>query len=303
MAVRHFISLFDFSPVQLQNLLDRAIKMKAMQKSGESHRVLEGKTLAMLFEQRSTRTRLGFAAGMAQLGGATVTLSAQETHLGQGESIEHTARVFSGMVDAVMIRTPSHERLEAFVENSEVPVINAMTSYNHPCQLLADMQTYRELRGDIKGATVAFLGDGYNMCNSYINATTQFQFQLRVACPKGYEPDLSKSADTHRVTLVASPEEAMTDADLVVTDVWNSMAHEKEGSRAKAERIAAFRPYQVTPSLLDKANKDVVFMHCLPAHIGEEVSEDMLDDRRSAVWQEASNRLHSQKALLELLLT
>lgn len=304
MAVRHFLSLFDLCPEELRRLLDRAIELKKMQRTGVSHRPLAGKTLAMLFEQKSTRTRLGFEVGMAQMGGASVFLAPQDIQLGRGESIEHTAKVFSQMVDAVMIRTSSHENLLTLAEHCEVPVINGMTSVSHPCQLLADMQTYQEKRGDIKGATVAFLGDGYNMCNSYIHAARQFGFQLRIACPQEHQPPpqwLQGAGEA--VTLSGSPEEAVSGADLVVTDVWISMAHEdsQEGINREA-RLKVFRPYQVTPALMDKASSDALFMHCLPAHLGEEVSKNMLADARSVVWEEAGNRLHSQKALLEMLL-
>lgn len=302
MFARHFLSLFDLSPAELQSVLSRAIDLKRMQQEAVLHQPLANKTLAMLFEQSSTRTRLGFEIGMNQLGGKAVFLSARDIQLGRGESIEHTAKVLSGMVDVVMIRTSSHARLEAFAEHSAVPVINGMTSRNHPCQLLADMQTYLELRGDIKNAKVAFLGDGYNMCNSYINAACQFGFELRISCPRGYEPSVPAEAQA-QVSLLSTPQEAVAGAALVVTDVWTSMAHEQNGAKARNERLAIFRPYQVNPALMDAADKNALFMHCLPAHPNEEVSEDMLDDPRSVVWQEANNRLHSQKALLEFLLT
>lgn len=302
MPARHFLSLFDLSPAELRSVLSRAIDLKRMQQEAVSHQPLANKTLVMLFEQSSTRTRLGFEIGMHQLGGKAVFLSARDIQLGRGEAIEHTAKVLSGMADVVMIRTSSHERIETFAEHSEVPVINGMTSYNHPCQLLADMQTYLELRGDIKNAKVAFLGDGYNMCNSYINAACQFGFELRVSCPKGYEPSVPAEAKA-QVSLLPTPQEAVAGATLVVTDVWTSMAHEQNGAKARNERLAIFRPYQANPALMDAADKDALFMHCLPAHPSEEVSEDMLDDPRSVVWQEANNRLHSQKALLEFLLT
>ncbi len=293
---RHFLNLLDWQPDELKGLIARAIELK--KQPSPDHRPLAGKTLAMLFEQASTRTRVGFEAGMNQLGGAAVFLSPQDVHLGRGESIEHTAKVLSEMVDGVMIRTPSYDRLKLFAQNSRVPVINGMTSLNHPCQLLADIQTYWELRGDIAGAKVAFLGDGHNMCRSYVRAARQFGFQLHIACPSGYEPDLASEL-TSSIILGNDPKSAVANADLVVTDVWTSLAHDES---EKSSRIKAFLGYQVTPAVMSEASGDALFMHCLPAHVGEEVSADMLDHPQSVVWTEAGNRLHSQKALLERLL-
>ena len=297
MAARHFLTLSDLSVVEIQRLLKRATEMKKLQQDGVSHRSLEGKVLAMIFEQSSTRTRVGFEAGMAQLGGHAIFLSPQDTHLSRGEPITHTAKTLAQMVDGVMMRTASHEHLEVLAKHSSVPVINAMTSFNHPCQLLADLQTWQEQRGDIEGATVAFLGDGYNMCRSYMHAALHLSFQLQIGCPAAYQPDLSEQAD--RIMVTADPVVAVTGADLVVTDVWNSLSHDKNEHDARRQ---AFAPYQVNLELMAKANKDALFMHCLPAHVGEEVSADMLDHPASLVWEEAGNRLHTQKALLELLL-
>jgi len=218
--------------------------------------------------------------------------------LGRGEPVEDTARVLSRMVDAVMIRANSHEDVERFARVSTVPVINGLSDDLHPCQLLADMQTYQELRGSIKGKTVVWVGDGNNMCNSYIEAAIQFDFQLRVACPEGYEPSAELLALAgERVQIVRDPREAVVGAHLVSTDVWASMGQEEEA----AERMRQFKPYQVTRALLDAAAEDVLFLHCLPAHRGEEISEDLLDDPRAAAWDQAENRLHAQKALLEFL--
>jgi len=299
MANRDFLTLLDSSPEELEEIVARARELKRLQRDHKLHQSLSGRTLAMIFQQNSTRTRLGFEAGMTQLGGHAVFLSPSDTQLGRGEPISDTARVLSEMVDAVVIRTPSHEDLITFTEAASVPVINAMTSRFHPCQLLADMQTFAELRGPIAGRAVAFVGDGYNMCHSYINAARQWGFQLKIACPEGYEPDPEILASCNSAVLVESAREAVDQADLVVTDVWSSMGHEEE----QAGRKARFAPYQVNEALLDHASRDVVFLHCLPAHRGEEVSETLLDDPRSAVWQEAGNRLHTQKALLEFLLT
>lgn len=298
MNKRDFISLFDCSAEELVELVARARALKAMVRDGRLHQPLQGRTLATIFEQNSTRTRVAFEAGMNQLGGHAIVLTPDDTQLGRGEPVEDTARVLAGMVDGVAIRTSSHEDVCRFAAAAGVPVINAMTAHGHPCQLLADIQTYEELRGPINERTVAFVGDGYNMCNSYIEAARQWGFRLRIACPEAYRPDPQMLAESNEATLVESAEEAVTGADLVVTDVWSSMGHEEEAR----QRRAAFAPFQVNETLLDRASADVLFMHCLPAHRGEEVSETLLDDPRSAVWQEAGNRLHSQKALLEFLL-
>ncbi|TGG92938.1 ornithine carbamoyltransferase [Natronospirillum operosum] len=299
MATRHFLSLLDLTPQELQQLIDRAIELKAMHKRREVHEPLKNRVLAMIFEKSSTRTRVSFEAGMTQLGGSALFLSPRDTQLGRGEPVEDSARVLSQMVDAVMIRTFEHATVETFAAHSEVPVINALTDFNHPCQLLADMQAYHEVRGSIQGKTVAWIGDGNNMCHSYINAARQWGFELRVACPEGYDPDAELvQANKDRVQIVRRPEDAVQGAHLVATDVWASMGQEEES----AQRLGIFAPYQVSPQLMDKADPQALFMHCLPAHRGEEVSHDMLDDPRSVVWEEAGNRLHAQKALLEFLL-
>ena len=295
-AARHFLTLADFSPEELKTVVARAGVLKQMQLDGERHQPLVGRTLAMIFELSSTRTRVSFEAGMHQLGGHALSISPSDSHLGRGEPVEDTARVLSEMVDAVMIRTFEHANVERFAGAATVPVINGMTGRSHPCQLLADVQTFNEVRGDIAGATVAFIGDGHNMCNSFIEAARLFGFELRIATPDGHAPDHALPAPN--VEVAGSPDDAVRGADLVVTDVWSSMGHEGE----EADRLAAFDGYQVTPSLLDRAKPDVLFMHCLPAHRGEEISADMLDDPRSVAWMEAGNRLHSQKALLEFLL-
>lgn len=297
--MRHFLTLLDLSPDELNWIINRAIELKKIHRSGEVYEPLKNKVLGMIFEKSSTRTRVSFEAGMAQLGGSAIFLSPRDTQLGRGEPIEDSARVLSRMVDVVMIRTFDHETVERFAAFSRVPVINALTDDFHPCQLLADVQAYVEHRGSIKGKTVAWIGDGNNMCHSYINAARQFGFTLNVACPEGFEPAehlVNENAD--RVNVMRDPKDAVKNADLVVTDVWASMGQEDE----QDDRLAKFRDYQVSPALLDLANDDVVFMHCLPAHRGEEVSEDLLDDKRAVVWDEAENRLHAQKALLEFLL-
>jgi len=299
MNLRHFLTLRDITSDEFRRLIQRAVKLKAMQKAGQPHTPLLHKTLGMVFEKSSTRTRISFEAGMAQLGGHAIFLSPRDTQLGRGELIEDTAKVLSRMVDIIMVRTFEHEKLLRFAEHSQAPVINALTDQYHPCQLLADMQTFFEHRGDIKGKTVAWIGDGNNMCHSYINAADLLDFQLNIAAPAGYlpEPDVVNQSKDH-IRLCATPAEAVVNADLVVTDVWSSMGQEEEA----LQRIAAFRDYCVTPSLMAKANSDALFMHCLPAHRGEEVEAQVIDGHQSVVWDEAENRLHSQKALLEMLL-
>ncbi|NRP51605.1 Ornithine carbamoyltransferase [Marinobacterium sp. xm-v-242] len=299
MGTRHFLTLLDLTPEELNKLINRAIELKRMRNAGEIYEPLKNRVMAMIFEKSSTRTRVSFEAGMAQFGGHAMFLSPRDTQLGRGEPIEDSARVISSMVDVVMIRTFSHELVETFAANSKVPVINALTDEFHPCQLLADMQTYQEIRGSIKGKTVAWVGDGNNMCSSYINAARQFDFHLNVACPKGFEPDAELlAANPGRVTITHDPKEAVKDSDLVVTDVWASMGQEEE----EALRLKRFDGFQVNTALMDLAKQDALFMHCLPAHRGEEVSDEMMDDPRCVAFQEAENRLHAQKALLEFLL-
>ena len=298
MSARHFLSLKDCTPQELVGLIRRGIELKDLRNRGLLFEPLKNRVLGMIFEKASTRTRLSFEAGMIQLGGQAIFLSPRDTQLGRGEPIGDAAIVMSRMLDAVMIRTFAHSTLTEFAANSRVPVINGLSDDLHPCQLLADMQTFQEHRGSIKGKTVAWIGDGNNMCNSYIEAAEQFDFQLRVACPEGYEPNrefLARAGD--RVTILRDPREAVAGVHLVSTDVWASMGQEEE----IAERHKLFKPYQVTRALLDAAAADVLFLHCLPAHRGEEISEDLLDDPRSVAWDQAENRLHVQKALLEFL--
>ncbi len=299
MQPRHFLTLMDLNAQELRRLMDRAIELKAMQRTGEIFEPLRNRTLGMVFEKSSTRTRVSFETAMIQFGGGALFLSPSATQLGRGEPVEDTARVLSSMADGIVIRTFEHEKLELFARYSRVPVVNGLTDKFHPCQLLADVQTFIEHRGEIVGRTVVWVGDGNNMCNSYINAARQFGFELRIACPEGYEPDadvLSKGGE--RVSLVRDPREAVREADLVVTDVWASMGQEDEQS----ERAGIFAAYQITDELLSLASDEVLFMHCLPAHRGEEVTEEVLEGAHSVVWDEAENRLHAQKALLEFLL-
>lgn len=298
MNLRHFLSFMDYTPEELQGLIRRAIELKDLRNRGVLFEPLKNRVLGMIFEKASTRTRVSFEAGMIQLGGQAIFLSPRDTQLGRGELISDSARVMSRMLDAVMIRTFAHANLEEFARHSRVPVINGLSDDLHPCQLLADLQTFQEHRGSIKGKTVAWVGDGNNMCNSYIEAAIRFDFQLNVACPEGYEPSQALlQLAGERVRVIRDPAQAVSGAHLVSTDVWASMGQEEESE----ERLASFSPYQVSRALLDHAAPDVLFMHCLPAHRGEEVSEDLLDDPRSVVWDQAENRLHAQKALLEFL--
>lgn len=300
MATRHFLTLLDLTPDELDYLIQRAIRIKTNLKTqGPVYTPLSNRTLAMIFEKSSTRTRVSFETGMAQFGGHALFLSPRDTQLGRGEPIEDTARVLSEMVDAVMIRTFSHAGLETYASASSVPVINALSDDYHPCQLLADVMTWTELRGSVKGRTAVWIGDGNNMCHSWINAARQFGFHLRICCPKGYEPraDIMAAAGD-QVTLLHDPQQAVKQADLITTDVWASMGQEEE----QAKREADFAGFQVNEAMLDQANQDALFLHCLPAHRGEEISHTLLDDPRAVVWQEAGNRLHAQKALIEFLL-
>ncbi len=297
--MKHFLTLLDIPANDLENLTQRAIELKTMQHHGEIFEPLKNKVMAMIFDKSSTRTRVSFETAMSQFGGHAIFLSPRDTQLGRGEPVEDSARVLSSMVNVIMIRTFSHEMVEMFAKYSTVPVINALTDLYHPCQLLADMQAYNEHRGNIKGKTVSWIGDGNNMCHSYINAARQFDFKLNIATPKGYEPDAAIiKAAGDRISLTTDPQEAVEGSDLIATDVWASMGQEEE----QKIREKAFSGYQVNTELMQLANKDAVFTHCLPAHRGEEVSATIMDSPQSIVWTAAENRLHSQKALLEYLL-
>jgi ornithine carbamoyltransferase len=299
MTTRHFLSLLDLSPIELENLIERAIELKTMLADGRHHEPMRNRTLAMIFEKSSTRTRVSFETAAAQFGGHAIFLAPGDTQLGRGEPIADTARVLSTMVDAIMIRTSSHSRVEELARYASVPVINGLSDAFHPCQLLADVLTWTELRGNIRGATVAWIGDGNNVCNSWINAARQFGFRLRIATPPGYRPDeaiLGGAAGS--VSCSDDPMEAVEGADLVVTDVWASMGQEEE----KEARKKTFADYRVSNAMMARADSGAIFMHCLPAYRGLEVDADVIDGPRSVVWQQAGNRLHAQKALLEFLL-
>jgi len=299
-TVKHLLTLNDLSKADLDTIIARAIALKAEVKSGKINETLKNQTLGMIFEKSSTRTRVSFEAGMTQLGGSAIFLSSRDTQLGRGEPIEDSARVLSRMVDIIMIRTFEHEKLERFAQYSDVPVINALTDDYHPCQLLADIQTYVEHRGSPEGKTVAWIGDGNNMCHSYMNAARLCNFKLHIACPKGFEPHadiIEQNRDFIHIT--HDPVEAIKGADWVTTDVWASMGQEDE----QQARMEQFAGYEVNHALMQHANNDAIFMHCLPAHRGEEVSHDLIEDKNiSVVWDEAENRLHAQKALMLFLL-
>ena len=293
-APRHFLRLSDCTTTELQDIIKQAIRFK--QNKVEPSNLCIGRTLAMIFELSSTRTRVAFETGFGQLGGNCLFLSSDDLQLGRGEPIADSARVISSMVDMVMIRALSQQKIDTFALNSKVPVINGMSSELHPCQLLADIQTFTEHRGSIQNRTVAFIGDGYNMCLSYIEAANLFDFELRVCTPAAYRPNSNCLSKNDRIHFVDTPVDAVKDADLVVTDVWSSMGHEGQNRRL------AFEGFQVNETVLDQARPDVMFLHCLPAHRGEEVNDTVLDDPRSFVWEEAENRLHSQKALMAFLI-
>lgn len=296
MKSKHFLTLLDIPKEDIKKLIHRAIELKKMTKENIVYTPLQNKTIALLFDKSSTRTRVSFEVGMTHFGGNTLFLSPRDTQLGRGEPIEDTAKVISSMVDCVVIRTHDHADVVKFSSKSSVPVINGLTELVHPCQLLADVMTYIEINGDIKGKKVAWIGDANNMCNSYINASKQFDFELSIATPEKYIPSLYK--DDKNIILTHNPLEAAKDADLIVTDVWASMGQEDE----EDERKKIFKSLQVNKNVMNVANKNAIFMHCLPAHRGEEVTSEVLDSKSSVVWQEAENRLHAQKALLEYLL-
>jgi ornithine carbamoyltransferase len=298
-STRHFLSLFDLTREELLRVLQRATELKQLRARGQRPQIFQHRVLAMIFEKASTRTRVSFEAAMAESGGTAIFLSPGDTQLGRGEPVEDTARVLSRMCDAVMARTFSHDTIERLAAAADIPVINALTDRLHPCQVLADLQTFREHRGDITGRKVAWVGDGNNMCNTYIEAAQLFGFELAIATPREFQPRVEDYLKGEaRLLLTQDPAAAVADADLVVTDVWISMGHESEA----AARLECFKGYQVNANLMSKAKPDALFMHCLPAHRGEEVSAEVLDHPQSVVWDEAGNRLHAQKALLDFLI-
>lgn len=292
---RHFLSLKDLSKPEIDSIIKRALELKKARGTGYRPILFDRKVLAMIFEKSSTRTRVSFESAMIEGGGGAIFLTGRDSQMGRGESIADTSRVISRMVDIIMIRTHSHEAVETFAKHSNVPVINGLTKSLHPCQILADLTTYFEFKGNISGKKVAWVGDGNNMCNSYIEAAEIMDFKLSIACPEGFEPYVSNG---NNYKIHGSAKEAIKGADLVVTDVWASMGDESE----KAKREKLFMKFQVNSELMSLAKNEALFMHCLPAYRDLEVTEDVLEGSNSVVWHEAENRLHSQKALIEFLL-
>lgn len=295
----NFINFDQFSQNDLQGIIDRAISLKKEHKSGLINETLKNKTLAMIFDKSSTRTRVSFEAGMTQLGGQSLFLSEKDIQLGRGEPITDSAIVISSMVDAIMLRMSSHEDIVEFSKHSNKPVINALSDESHPCQILADLMTYQEHRGSIKGKKIAWIGDGCNVCQTYMQAAAIFDFDLSIATPTGYGPsnDFIEKYKTN-ISYFENPNDACRGADIIVTDVWTSMGQELEIK----QREAAFKGFQVDQKLMGQAKDDAIFMHCLPAYRGKEVSAEVIDGGQSVVWSEAENRLHVQKSLLLYLI-
>ena len=299
MNIRHFLTLDSLNRKELEAIINRALELKAQTKRRKFEATLNNRVLGMIFEKSSTRTRVSFETGMTQLGGHAIYLAPTGSQIGRGEPLKDTARVLSKMVDCIMLRTFEHEKLEEFSSYSDVPVINGLSDSFHPCQLLADLLTYIEARGSIENKNVVWLGDGNNMCHSYMNAARIFNFQLIVSCPKEFVPNSKIFESSKKNTSIEhDPYKAVDGADLIVTDVWASMGKEDE----QKDRKEKFMKYQVNSEIMSCAKDNALFMHCLPAHRGEEVTEDVLEGSQSIVWEEAGNRLHSQKALLEFLL-
>lgn len=298
--MKHFLQFRDFTRAEFEYLFNRTKQIKAMFKAYTIYHPLKDRMLAMVFEKQSTRTRVSFEAGIHQLGGSSINLTTGETQLGRGEPIEDLARVISRMVDLVMIRTYDQSIIERFAAYSRVPVINGLTNQFHPCQILADVFTFIERRGDIAGKTISWIGDGNNMCSTWLQAAAIFNFQLNVASPEGYviNQSLISEEEAPHLAQFSDPMEAVRNADLVTTDVWTSMGFESETDDRKRD----FADFQVDAEMMAAARPDALFMHCLPAHRGEEVSAEVLEGPQSVVWDEAENRLHAQKALMEYLI-
>ncbi len=304
---KDFLTIHDLLPGDVEDILDLAANLKAMQESGVPHRYLEGKTLGMIFEKSSTRTRVSFEVGMYQLGGSALFLSSHDTQLGRGEPIRDTARVLSRYLDGIMIRTFAHETAVELAEWAGVPVINALTDLLHPCQVMADLLTLREYKGkDLSSLKVAFVGDGNNMANSYLYGAAKTGMTLAVATPKTHQPNktvvknaLQDAKNTGAsITLTTDPAEAVKDADVVVTDTWASMGQEAEHDKRKK----IFAPYQVNKALLKKADRRAIVMHCLPAYRGEEITDEVFETNADVIFDEAENRLHAQKAIMTILM-
>ncbi|MCP3678386.1 MAG: ornithine carbamoyltransferase [Deltaproteobacteria bacterium] len=299
----NLLTILDLERGDIDHLLERAASLKERGKRGISHQPIAGKVLGLIFEKPSTRTRVSFETAMCHLGGSAIFISDRDSQVGRGEPIKDTARVLSRYVDGVVIRTFGHEIIEEFSDYATIPVINGLTDLHHPCQVLADMMTIVELKGGYEGLRVAWIGDGNNMANSWIEAAARLGFELVLACPKGYRPDSNllekaRSENMGSIEVVEDPHEAVKGADVVNTDVWASMGQEDE----KSGRGEAFKGYQINGALMEGAKSDAIVMHCLPAHRGEEITEEVLEGPHSVVWDQAENRLHMQKAILEKFL-
>ncbi|MDP1993283.1 MAG: ornithine carbamoyltransferase [Syntrophales bacterium] len=300
---KDLLSEYDLEREDYECIFEKAHRLKRLLKEGREHATLKGKTLGMIFDKSSTRTRISFEVGMYQMGGIALFLSNRDTQLGRGEIIADSARIMSRYLDGIMIRTFSQASVEEFARYATIPVINGLTDLLHPCQLLSDLFTIIEKRGGYEGLKIAYVGDGNNMANSWINAAAKLPFHLDLACPEGYDPDpaiLERgiAGAPAGVILHRDPIAAVRDADIIYTDVWVSMGQESE----RGERMKRFQGYQVNQTLLDRAKKDALVMHCLPAHRGEEITAEVIDGPRSVVIDEAENRLHVQKAVMEILL-
>ena len=300
---RDFISEYDLDRQEFDLIFERARTIKKWLKERTPYQPLKGKSLGMIFEKSSTRTRLSFEVGMYQLGGAALFLSSRDTQIGRGETVADTARIMSRYLDGIMIRTYAQQTVESFAQYATIPVINGLTDLLHPCQILSDIFTIIEKRGSYEGVKVAYIGDGNNIANSWINAAARLPFTLAIACPEGYEPDRDILARSMKeaaagVSFYRDPAEAAAKADIVYTDVWTSMGQEDE----QEVRVNKFKNYQINKKLLKYAKRDVMVMHCLPAHRGEEITSDVLDGKHSIVFDQAENRLHVQKAIMEMLM-
>jgi ornithine carbamoyltransferase len=300
---KDFLSVYDLTKRDFDRIFSHAATLKAMLKDGIIYQPLAGKTLGMIFDKSSTRTRLSFEAGMYQLGGLAIYLNSRDTQLGRGETIADTARIVSRYLDAVMIRTFAQESVEEFARHATIPIINGLTDLMHPCQIVSDLFTIVEKKGTYEGLKIAYVGDGNNVANSWIDAAARLPFKLALACPKGYDPDArilerGRKKAPKGVSLFRDPVQAVKNADVVYTDVWASMGQEAE----QEARVKVFEGFQVNRKLMQNAKPDAIVMHCLPAHRGEEISAEILDGPRSVVWDEAENRLHVQKAILEILM-
>ena len=296
MSPKHFLNFKDFSKEFLNSIIERGLELKSLKNLPKT---LENKSLGLIFEKPSTRTRVSFEIGVQSLGGNSIFLSSSDLQISRGEPVSDTARVLSSMLDAVVIRTANHELLDIYSQNSSIPVINGLSNLYHPCQILADLMTFKECNGDLEISKVAWIGDSNNVCNSYIEAAEIFNFDLNIYCPKGFEPNPEiMNSKKNNVVLTETKKDALKDAKIVTTDVWTSMHSENQS----LEKTNLFKGYTVDPASMELADNNAIFLHCLPAHRGEEISIDMLDHESSKVWIQAENRLHVQQALLETLL-